>query len=139
MHAMRLTPIRTILVPLIFLSLSWGCVRRTMKITTEPPNALVYLNDQEVGRSEVSVDFLWYGDYDVVIRKEGFETLKTHWHVKAPWYQIIPFDFFAEVLWPGKIHDVQTKHFELEPQSLPTPEDLTERATELRTEATGGM
>lgn len=115
-----------------------GCVRRTMKITTEPPNALVYLNDQEVGRSEVSVDFLWYGDYDVVIRKEGYETLKTHWEVKAPWYQQIPFDFFAEVLWPGNIHDMHARHFVLEPQSLPTEEELMDRAAELRSEALGG-
>lgn len=138
MHVMRLIRVWTVVVSLASMSLSLGCVRRTMKITTEPPNALVYLNDQEVGRSAVSVDFLWYGDYDVVVRKEGFETLKTHWEVKAPWYQLIPFDFFAEVLWPGSIHDVQTNHFELEPQTLPTPEELTERATEMRTEAAGG-
>lgn len=138
MHVIRSRPFHTVLALMMLVPWSVGCVRRTMKITTEPPNALVILNDQEVGRSDVSVDFLWYGDYDVVVRKEGFETLKTHWQIKAPWYQWIPFDFFAEVLWPGNIHDVHTKHFVLEPQSLPTPEELTERATELRTDATGG-
>ena len=112
-----------------------GCVRRTMKITTEPPSALVYLNDQEIGRSEVNIDFLWYGDYDVVIRKEGYETLKTNWVVKRPWYQYIPLDFFFEVLWPGKIVDARHQHFELSPQQLPTPEELTKRAVETREEA----
>ena len=52
--------------------MSTGCVRRTIRITTEPPNALVFLNDQEIGRSEVATDFLWYGDYDVIIRKKGY-------------------------------------------------------------------
>lgn len=128
-----------ILFTVALLTVTFGCVRRTMKITTEPSNALVYLNDQEVGRSELSVDFLWYGDYDVIIRKEGFETLQTHWEVKAPWYQLIPFDFFAEVFWPGNIHDVQTRHFVMEPRTLPTSEELTERAAELRTETSGGF
>lgn len=114
---------------------STGCVRRTMRITTEPPNALVFLNDQEVGRSEVTADFLWYGDYDVVIRKEGHETLQTHWDVKPPWYQIMPFDFFAEVLWPGTLHDVQTAHFVLSPRRLPTTDEVIDRALQARGEA----
>lgn len=112
-----------------------GCVRRTMTITTEPPHALVFLNDQEVGRSEVTVDFLWYGDYDVIIRQEGYETLKTNWEIKAPWYQVIPIDFFAEVLWPGKIHDVHARHFVLEPQRLPEQQELLGRAIETRDQA----
>ncbi len=112
-----------------------GCVRRTMTITTEPPQALVFLNDEEVGRSEVKTDFLWYGDYDVVIRMEGYETLHTHWDVKPPWYQRVPFDFFAEVFWPGTIVDARSHHFVLTEAQLPTSAELIERATELRQEA----
>lgn len=114
---------------------STGCVRRTITITTEPPAALVYLNDQEVGRSAVTIDFLWYGDYDVIIRKEGYQTLKTNWEIKAPWYQIIPFDFVAEVLWPGHLHDKHARHFTLEPAELPTKEELVKRAEETRQRA----
>ena len=109
-----------------------GCVRRTVTITTEPPNALVFLNDQEIGRSELTTDFLWYGDYDVVIRKEGYETLKTHWEIKPPWYQHIPFDFFAEVLWPGHVRDAHARHFVLGEQVIPTEEELIERAEQTR-------
>lgn len=112
-----------------------GCVRRTMTITTEPPQALVFLNDQEVGRSEVNTDFLWYGDYEVVIRKEGYETLRTHWDVKPPWYQRVPFDFLAEVFWPGTVVDRRSRHFVLTEAKLPTSAELIERATELRREA----
>ena len=115
--------------------LSTGCVRRTIVITTDPPHARVFLNDQEIGRSKISTDFLWYGDYDVVIRKEGYETLQTHWKVQPPWYQIVPIDFFAEVLWPGRLHDQHTRHFELQASVLPTSEELIGRATELRTRA----
>lgn len=112
-----------------------GCVRRTMKITTEPDNALVFINDEEVGRSEVATDFLWYGDYDVVIRKKGYETLKTHWTLERPWYQYIPFDFVAEVLTPRQYHDVHVKHFTLSPKVVPTPAALLERAEHLRHDA----
>jgi hypothetical protein len=122
------------MIPATALSLP-GCVRRTVTITTEPPNALVFLNDQEIGRSEVTTGFLWYGDYDVVIRKEGYQTLKTHWDIKAPWYQVIPFDFFADVLWPGDIHDARSHHFVLEEQELPTSEELIQRAEEMREQA----
>ena len=112
-----------------------GCVRRTLTITTEPPNALVYLNDQEIGRSKVSIDFLWYGDYDVVIRKDGFQTLHTHWNINPPWYQYIPVDFFAEVLWPGHFHDQHEKHFVLNTMTRSSPEDLIGRAMETRMQA----
>jgi len=123
---------RAALVAVVVLATLAGCVRRTMTITTEPPQALVFLNDQEVGRSEVSTDFLWYGDYDVVIRMEGYKTLKTHWKIDPPWYQILPFDFFAEVLWPGRIHDQHFASFELEPQEYPASPELAQRAEELR-------
>ena len=112
-----------------------GCVRRTITITTEPPNAMVFLNDQEIGRSTVTTDFLWYGDYDVVIRKDGYETLKTNWEIVPPWYQIVPLDFLAEVLWPGKLHDVRERHFVLQPKEVPTQEELLDRAVETRAKA----
>ena len=112
-----------------------GCVRRTMTITTEPPNALVYLNDQEVGRSAVTTDFIWYGDYDVLIRKKGYKTLKTHWDVKPPWYQIIPIDFVAEVLWPGQLHDRHDRHFVLSVAEVPDRDELIGRALETRKRA----
>lgn len=114
---------------------SEGCVRRTIRITTEPPNALIFLNDQEIGRSELTTDFLWYGDYDVIIRKEGYETLQTHWNIEPPWYQVVPIDFFSEVLWPGHLHDAHSRHFVLSPRTLPTTEELIERAEETRKRA----
>ena len=112
-----------------------GCVRRTMSITTDPPNARVFLNDQEVGRSAVTTDFLWYGDYDVIIRKEGYKTLQTNWNIKAPWYQWIPIDFFAEVLWPALIHDSRTQHYVLEPAVQASADEVIKRAEETREQA----
>ena len=120
---------------IVLLAMIPACVRRTIKITTEPPNARVFLNDQEIGRSEVTTDFLWYGDYDVTIRKDGYETLHTNWTIKAPWYQWVPFDFFSEVLWPGQLHDTHARHFALEPAKTPSQEELVDRAVETRERA----
>ncbi len=109
-----------------------GCVRRTLTIETEPQGALVHLNDVEVGVSPVSTDFVWYGDYDVVVRKEGYQTRHTHWDVKPPWYQIPPIDFFADVLYPGRIHDQRRLELKLEPWSEPEQDQLLGRAREMR-------
>ncbi len=128
-------PLTTLGLAVLIVAATSGCVRRTIKITTEPPSARVFLNDQEIGRSEVSTDFLWYGDYDVVIRKEGFQTLHTHWDIKAPWYQVFPVDFFAEVLWPGHLHDLRSRHYVLEPEKIPTVQEVLGRALETRERA----
>ena len=112
-----------------------GCVRRTLTIETEPQGALVYLNDEEVGPTPMSTDFTWYGDYDVIIRKEGFQTYKTHVDVKAPWYQLPPIDFFFDVLWPGTVHDRHHHAFTLEPWTSPEHDEVVSRALQLREQA----
>ncbi len=109
-----------------------GCVERKLTINTEPQGALVTLNDEEIGVSPVTVSFEWYGDYDVIIRREGFETLKTHRKLKRPWYDAFPFDFFAQILNPDRIVDSYEWAFELEEKTEPTREELIRNAEELK-------
>jgi len=115
----------------------FGCVQRSVKITTSAPKALVWLNDREVGRTPVTVPFHWYGDYDVVIRKKGFQTLKGHRRLKPPWYQVPPFDFVAELLIPTTIYDEHSWHFELTGEQAVGEQDLIDRAVAIRAEAGG--
>lgn len=112
-----------------------GCVRRTMTINTVPEGALIHLNDEEIGRGPASTDFTWYGDYDVVVRMPGYETLQTHVRVDPPWYQIFPMDFFAEVLWPGVLHDRHVFTFRLDPKAPLDREELIKRAEDMRVRA----
>src|SRR5690606_14288399 len=93
----------------------------------------VYLNDQEVGRTPLVRDFLWYGNYDVQVRHEGYETLDTHAQVTAPWWQWPPFDLFAELM-PFRPTDERRLHFTLQPSSTEdsAPEQLIERASAFR-------
>jgi len=109
-----------------------GCVERTLTINTAPDGALVYLNDEEAGRAPVSKNFLWYGNYDIVIRKEGYKTLKTSANVRAPWYQIPPIDFFSECLVPLTLRDNHYLEFELEPIEPPGPDELVKRAEQFK-------
>ena len=123
-------------VPLVLVLPSTGCVERIMRITTTPPGARVFLNDEEVGRTPARVAFTWYGDYDVVLRKDGYETLRTHYEVKPPWYQIPPVDFFAEVLTPGTIRDEHhLPEYTLVPASQPASADLVNRAIQTQERA----
>ena len=113
-----------------------GCIERTVTIRSEPDHALVYLNDDEVGRSPVTVPFTWYGDYDIVIRKEGYETLKTHQRLHTPWYDLPGVDFFTETLLPLRIHDHrELPVYTLAEQKLPDKEDVISRAEEMREKA----
>lgn len=113
-----------------------GCVERTAKIQTQPPGALVIVNDEEIGVSPVKFSFLWYGDYDIILRKPGYTTLKAHYQINAPWYQWPPIDLVAETMVPAMIHDDrEIPPFTLEPQEAPSAESVVERAVELRERA----
>ncbi|MFZ0034690.1 MAG: PEGA domain-containing protein [Sedimentisphaerales bacterium] len=109
-----------------------GCVERQLTINTEPQGAIVVLNDEEIGTSPVTTSFEWYGDYNVRISKEGFETLKTHRKLKAPWYDYFPFDFFANCVNPKRITDSYEWTFTLAPQTQPDREELIRNAQKLK-------
>jgi len=108
-----------------------GCVTRTLTVRSNPPGALVYMNDQEIGRSPVTRNFLWYGIYDVELRKEGFESIKTTTPVIAPWWQWIPVDFLAEFFPVEDHHDLM---YTLRPASeaQAEPDLLIRRGEDLR-------
>ncbi len=107
-----------------------GCVRRTISITSEPPGALVWVNDREIGRTPVDVDFLYYGRYDVRLERAGYEPVMSYGEARAPLWDTIPFDFVSEIL-PADLRSRVHWHYEL----TPLEEDraaLVERARTLR-------
>ncbi|MBN1344484.1 MAG: PEGA domain-containing protein [Phycisphaerae bacterium] len=125
-------PVRSAMTLLLATICVAGCVERTLTINTAPEGAMVYLNDEEIGRTPVSKQFTWYGDYDVVIRMEGYKTLKTHAKVLEPWYQFPPLDFVSECLVPMTLRDDHYVEYELDPQELPNHEELVERAKQFK-------
>jgi len=129
---MRKWKFALLVVGLIAGLLLGGCVERRLTINTVPPGALVVLNDAEIGSSPVTVPFEWYGDYDVRITKEGFETLKTHRELKAPLHDAFPFDFFTQLLNPNRVVDTYEWTFELSPKKEISREELIQNAEELK-------
>jgi hypothetical protein len=117
-----------------------GCgVQRTLVVNSDPPGALVYLNREEVGRTPLKHDFTWYGEYDVQLRKEGYQSVKATEWVVAPWWQWPPFDFFAE-LTPGHPHDTHRLMYVMHPATRPAdPEALVRRAEGMRAELQSGQ
>ncbi len=109
-----------------------GCVERKLTVNTRPQGALVILNDEEIGTSPVMVSFNWYGDYNVRISKEGYETLKTHRRLKRPWYDRAPFDFFAGCLYPKRIVNSYEWTFELKEKQELERQQLIEDARQLK-------
>jgi hypothetical protein len=129
---MRRDYARTIIGIALTVTLLSGCVERRLTINTEPQGAMVVLNDQEIGTSPVTVSFNWYGDYWVRLSKNGYEALDTHRKLKAPLHDHFPFDFIAEIVYPGQIVDAYEWTFALTPQEYPTRDQLIENGASLR-------
>ena len=112
---------------------SAGCVQRTMRVISNPPGAIVWMNDQEIGRTPLERDFTWYGNYDVQVRADGYEPLDTTTSVVAPWWQWPPIDLVAELM-PFRPRDVRTISYTLKPATTQPaePSVMLTRAAELR-------
>jgi hypothetical protein len=88
--------------------LAAGCVERELTINTQPQGAVVTLNDEEI------------------------ETLNTHKELKGPWYDHFPFDFFAQIVSPKRTVDKYEWTFALEEKKQVNPQELVEKAQQLR-------
>jgi len=110
-----------------------GCVERTITITSEPDGALVYLNDREIGRTPVDVEFIHYGTYDVRLVKDGYEPLLTFGKAKPPLWDAPGPDLLAELA-PVELRSDIEWHYELQPAQS-DPEALVERARTFRSRA----
>ena len=139
----KLTPMARfarMLAPVLFLAWAVGCVERTVTIATEPAGAKIFLNDDEIGDTPVKVPFTWYGDYDIVVRKPGYKTIRTHHKLNAPWYQFPVIDLFAECLVPYTIHDDRVlPTYALEMQAAPEQDELILNSENLREQARTGQ
>jgi hypothetical protein len=125
---MKCFRIAGITLGLVWVFLSGGCVERKLTIVTTPADAMVWLNDEEIGATPVTTHFNWYGDYRVRIEKSGYTIVNTHHDLKRPLHDVFPFDFFAECLWPGRIVDSYTWEYTLEPYEQPSTEQLIDAA-----------
>ncbi len=119
-----------------------GCVLRSLTIDSEPPGARVYLDDEPIGETPVTTTFTYYGTRKITLEKvdaEGrllCERKIVYEKIKPPFYQILPLDFFAEIVLPLKLKDEHYFTYQLDPLlQLPKAErqeQVINNAEELR-------
>lgn len=116
-----------------------GCVRRRMLVRSQPDGATVYVDDQEIGITPVSVEFTYYGTRKIQLIKDGYETLTVKQAFFPPWYQFPVMEFISETLSPWEHRDEHVLDFQMEPQQILPADRLLERAQALRTNAGYGF
>ena len=109
-----------------------GCVERRFVIESMPPGAQVLRNGQPIGFTPADDHFVYYGTYEFVLIKDGFETLHVKEKIRAPWYQIPGLDFFFENVVPYTFHDVHRLRFQMQPLRQVPPDQVLQKATQLR-------
>jgi hypothetical protein len=109
-----------------------GCVQRRMTIRSNPPGALVYVDDYQLGTTPVSHDFVYYGTRKIRLVKDGYETLTVRQPFPVPWYEIFPLDFVTENLIPWEIRDERVVDLAMQPAASTPPELVVSRAEQVR-------
>jgi len=108
-----------------------GCVRRTNSITSTPSEALVFVNEREIGRTPCEVDFLFYGEYDVRLKLDGYESIVGSGTASAPFWDFMGADLVSEIA-PLNLESRVEWHFTFLPADNSFP-DLVQRARAMRT------
>ncbi|MFW6133657.1 MAG: PEGA domain-containing protein [Planctomycetota bacterium] len=110
-----------------------GCIERKMEITSDPAGATVWVSGVEVGTTPVTTPFTWHGEYEIILRKDGYETVKAARNVPPRIYEVPPIDLFS-ALAPWTYHDRRAFHFTMHELELPDDAELIDRARRMRQE-----
>lgn len=122
-----------VLAAAVFIALpAIGCVQRRMTIRSNPPGALVYVDDYQIGTTPVSHDFVYYGTRKIRLVKDGYETLTVRQPFPVPWYEIFPLDFVTENLIPWEVRDERVVDLAMQPQASAPPDLVVARAEQVR-------
>jgi hypothetical protein len=112
-----------ILAPLaiaLTLTACGGGSRFSMVITSNPSDALVYVNDYPRGVTPVEVPYEFIGTYRIQLHHADYQDVDTLQFVGKPWFDWIPFmSFFIDTLPLPVRHEVRL-HYDMTP--LPVEE-----------------
>jgi hypothetical protein len=112
-----------------------GCIERRFVVCSDPPGAVVLVDGKPIGLTPADDHFVYYGDRDITLIKDGYQTLKVKQEVKMPWYEWPGLDFFSENLWPFKIIDVRRFCYQMEPLQAVRSDQLLQDAETLKNRA----
>jgi hypothetical protein len=112
-----------------------GCVERRYTIRSDPPGALVVVNGEEIGRAPVSRNFTFYGDRDITLMLDGYQTQRIIQPVKSPWYDNLLTEIFTENFLPFTLRDEREFNYKMTPTVIPRTDELISRGQDLRAQA----
>lgn len=117
-----------------------ACSERRIRVTSTPPGARAWLNDEDIGRTPTEARFTFYGHYDLRLEMEGHEPYHAKHTAKAPLREYPGPDLVTNAL-PANIRHSVEWHVDLTPtpESSLEPEavrrELIDRAAGLRERA----
>ncbi len=114
-----------------------GSVVRRLTILSDPPGAMVYVDEEPIGTTPCSVSYIYYATRKIVLVKDGFATRTVMQEIPAPWYQYFPLDFVSENVSPWEIRDERTVKFKLSPQMMVPLEQILQHGEDLRQRVRG--
>src|SRR5258708_4321622 len=89
------------LVALLAATCASSCaVQRELVVISEPPGAIVRLDETIVGTTPYRHAFEDYGSRRVTLYRSGFRTTSEVVKLSPPWFDVFPLDFISEVLVP---------------------------------------
>jgi hypothetical protein len=113
----------------------FGCVERRYTVRSDPPGAMVIVNGEAIGPAPASHGFYYYGDREITLVLDGYQTKTVVQPVSAPWWDNYLTEFFTENLVPVTVRDEREFTYQLTLAQSPTEQALGGRAEALRDEA----
>lgn len=125
------------LLAAVLTSLLAGCAaHRELVVLSDPPGALVRLDQKMVGETPYRTEFEAFGTRRVTLYRDGYRTWSGPVKLVEPWYASFPFDFFSEVLFPFGWSYKKELRVTLEPEggavTQPDLQKVLDRAEVLR-------
>ena len=128
-----------VLVLVVAVPCTSGCIRKRMTVRTSPPGAMAYIDKQPIGLTPVSTSFTYYGTRSIEIVRDGYRTEHFLRKFNPPWYAIPPLDFFSETLWPFEKRDERIIDVQLTPEPVVPIEALIASGEQLRLQSSQGI
>ncbi len=138
----RMLPVfpRLLMIATLLLVGSNGCVSRRLTIRSNPPGAIVEVNGKQIGVTPASMDFTYYGTYEIRLTHPGYETKTIYQPIAPPWYQVPPLDVISDNVLPFRATNRHDFTYTLTPLGPESNDDslLRNRGEDFRTRARTG-
>ncbi len=131
----RFAQVVQILSALILCLVASGCVVSKMVVKSDPEGATVHFDDEDKGITPASFTFDFYGNREIKLEKDGYQTKRELVRLKPPLYARFPLDIFFDLLLPFKITDKHTYTCTLSPIKPADTQKVLRRGEALRQEA----